>query len=644
MIPNQADNIMFGSHEVQKVFLGNELVWERNKQQYDETKIAVVLLDENMQKTSNIQYVDTLAEASQILASSPDDMFHIEAGTQSSVVPYWNSYFNEDNIYSVKIPEGVKKISKYAFNGCGGLTKVQLPETLEEIEESQSSRFEGAFSYCTSLRNINIPVKMKSIPKNFLSYCTALTDIEIPDSCLEISYHAFRNCTALTSIEIPDSCLEIYPAAFYNCTSLASVDFGNGIKKIGGNSSNDTGAFEDCTSITSVTIPSSINEIGYGTFKGCTSLNSVTIQEGVSKIDGLAFYNCTSLKNLTLSTGITEIGNLAFALCTSLQNVIIPDGVISIGTGTFYGCSSLKSIYLPSSVRNLGATAPAFAIFQDCYSLSAIIIPENVSEIGAEAFRGCTKLKQIKVKNTRYSLMRDPWGAPNFISTAQYDDLREKGEPIPKGKTIVNWDGAGDEDELADKILIKELNADGTVKRYNTVKSTGYLKDFLQENPDKLYAVDIGALCIGKEDSPTYATITAESFSGITNLKGLYIPDTFRTIEEDAFSGCTNLDYVQIGGQKERISGEPWGADSSTTEFYYSANLVNLDGETLMAADDIYPYLAVKTQQTNATYETGLSGILKVSAESGIPVEKTLYIISENNAFSLKLGDKELTL
>ena len=244
----------------------------------------------------------------------------------------------------------------------------------------------------------------------------------------------------------------------------------------------------------------------------------------------------------------------------------------------------------------------------------------------------------------RKSLSGDPWGAPNFISTDDADRRAEQGLPLPAGKHILDWDGAGDEDELADKILLKELNIDGTVKKYNTVKSTGYLKDFLQENPDKLYAVDIGALCIGKEDSPTYATITAESFSGITNLKELYIPDTFRTIEADAFTGCTNLDYVQIGGQKGRISGEPWGADSSTTEFYYSANLVNLDGATLMAADDIYPYLAVKTQQTNATYETGLSGILKVSDESGIPVEKTLYIISENNAFSLKLGDKELTI
>lgn len=655
-------------------------------------KIAVILLDENMQKTSNIQYVDTLAEVSQILAGSPDNMFHIEAGTQSSVVPYWSFYFtNTDNIYSVKIPEGVKKISKFAFDGCDGLTKVQLPESLEEIEDSGDyAYFMGAFSRCTSLQDINIPMKLKAIPVN-----------------------AFAYCTALTSIKIPDSQIEIYQTAFYNCTNLASVDFGNSIKKIGATSGVVHGAFENCTSLTSVIIPSSVSEIGIQTFQGCTNLNSATIQEGVSKIGALAFRSCTSLKYLTLSTGIVEIGTSAFSDCQSLQNVeipdsvlsigdssfsycsslktiklsenitkigngtfsfcqslksisfpsgitelgagafsgcsslkdiIIPDGVISIGDGAFHGCSSLISIKLPSSIRTLGnSKSSGLGIFRDCTALPTISIPENVSEINPDAFAGCTFLKQIGVQNKRYSLGKDPWGAPNFISTATADSLAEQGKPIPDGKYVADWQGAGSSDDLAEKILIKELNADGTVKRYNTVKSTGYLKEFLQESPDKLYAVDIGALCIGKEGSPTYATITAESFSGITNLKELYIPDTFRTIEADAFTGCTNLDYVQIGGQKGRISGEPWGADSST-DFYYSANLVNLDGATLMAADDIYPYLAVKTQQTNTTYETGLYGVLKVSTESEIPVEKTLYIISETNAFSLKLGDKELKI
>lgn len=661
---------------------------------YDETKIAVVLLDENMQKTSNIQYVDTLAEASQILAGSPDDMFHIEAGTQSSVVPYWSFYFSADNIYSVKIPEGVKKLSGHAFSGCGGLTKVQLPESLEEIEDS-AAYYSGVFSRCTSLQEINIPLKLKAIPEN-----------------------AFAYCTALTSIKIPDSKIEIYPAAFYNCTNLTSVDFGNGIKKIGATSGNAHGAFENCTSLTSVIIPSSVSEIGIWTFRGCTNLNSATIQEGVSKIGAMAFSGCTSLKYLILSTGIveidvsafsncqslqnveipdsvlsigdgsfksclslktiklsenitkienetfslcqslksisfpsgiTEIGAGAFRECSSLKDIIIPDGAISIGAdafagGAFQGCSSLVSIKLPSSIRILGDSKNSgYGIFRDCSALPTISIPENVSEISPDAFAGCTFLEQIGVQNKRYSLGKDPWGAPNFISTAAADSLAEQGKSIPDGKHVVDWQGAGNSDDLAEKILLKELNADGTVKRYNTVKSTGYLKDFLQENPDKLYAVDIGALCIGKEGSPTYATITAESFSGITNLKELYIPDTFRTIEADAFTGCTNLDYVQIGGQKGRISGEPWGADSST-DFYYSANLVNLDGATLMAADDIYPYLAVKTQQTNTVFDTGLYGVLKVSAESEIPVEKTLYIISETNAFSLKLGDKELTL
>lgn len=35
MIVNQADNILLGSTEIQKVFLGTELIWERNRIEYE---------------------------------------------------------------------------------------------------------------------------------------------------------------------------------------------------------------------------------------------------------------------------------------------------------------------------------------------------------------------------------------------------------------------------------------------------------------------------------------------------------------------------------------------------------------------------------------------------------------------------------
>lgn len=51
--------------------------------------------------------------------------------------------------------------------------------------------------------------------------CTGLTSIEIPDSVTKIGHGAFGTCIGLTSIEIPNSVTEIGSWAFFN-SSFAS--------------------------------------------------------------------------------------------------------------------------------------------------------------------------------------------------------------------------------------------------------------------------------------------------------------------------------------------------------------------------------------------------------------------------------------
>ncbi|MDE6706516.1 MAG: hypothetical protein K2K06_00535, partial [Oscillospiraceae bacterium] len=68
MILNQASNIMLGNQEVQKVYLGSQLVWERKKAP-DITKIAIIKLDNNYQETSDIQYFDTILDTKNALDS-----------------------------------------------------------------------------------------------------------------------------------------------------------------------------------------------------------------------------------------------------------------------------------------------------------------------------------------------------------------------------------------------------------------------------------------------------------------------------------------------------------------------------------------------------------------------------------------------
>ena len=58
--------------------------------------------------------------------------------------------------------------------------------------------------------------------------CTGLTSVDIPDSVTSIGYCAFKGCTGLTSITIPDSVTKIDFGAFEGCTGLkeATVPIG----------------------------------------------------------------------------------------------------------------------------------------------------------------------------------------------------------------------------------------------------------------------------------------------------------------------------------------------------------------------------------------------------------------------------------
>ena len=160
---------------------------------------------------------------------------------------------------SVSIPNTVKEIDEYAFDGCKNIKNIQLPNSVTSIGNS-------AFHNCRSLTSITIPNSVTSIGFGAFSYCTSLTDITIPDSVTSIGNSAFHNCRSLTSITIPNNVTNIGHTIFYECTSL-----------------------------TDITIPKSVTSIGKWAFYNCTSLTNITIPNSVTSIDSRAFENCENL-------------------------------------------------------------------------------------------------------------------------------------------------------------------------------------------------------------------------------------------------------------------------------------------------------------------------------------------------------------
>ena len=82
---------------------------------------------------------------------------------------------------------------------------------------------DSAFDGCTGLTSVNIPNGITSIEDQSFINCSGLTSVTIPNSVTSIGWGAFSGCSGLTSVTIPNSVTSIGEDAFYKCSGLQNV-------------------------------------------------------------------------------------------------------------------------------------------------------------------------------------------------------------------------------------------------------------------------------------------------------------------------------------------------------------------------------------------------------------------------------------
>lgn len=118
-------------------------------------------------------------------------------------------------ITSFVIPDGVKKISAYAFTSCS-VTSIESPSSVTTIGEY-------AFAYCPKLNLVNILGNVTIINTGTFGECKALTTINLPNSVTGIGHNAFYGCSSLTEITIPANVTQMGHTVFSGCTKLKTV-------------------------------------------------------------------------------------------------------------------------------------------------------------------------------------------------------------------------------------------------------------------------------------------------------------------------------------------------------------------------------------------------------------------------------------
>ena len=132
------------------------------------------------------------------------------------------------SINKVVIGGGVTSIGKHAFTNCSQLSTVELPQNgaLETINEIAFGRIDSSSEVGAGITEITIPESVKTIEMYAFNGCTKLATVTFaPNSQLEtIHSDAFRD-TAISEISIPASVKTINWDVFKGCSNLTKVIF-----------------------------------------------------------------------------------------------------------------------------------------------------------------------------------------------------------------------------------------------------------------------------------------------------------------------------------------------------------------------------------------------------------------------------------
>lgn len=437
------------------------------------------------------------------------------------------------------VPDGVKRISDFAFHGCAFLRTLTISDSVEYISENVF----GSITYNT---------QGNSMDEKFLS--NRITDINVTENNKSFSsldgvlfnkdktvLIAFPQKKLERNYEVPNTVTTIGKYAFIWNTNLDYVVLPDSVKSV------EDYAFLYCYGLERMTVSKNINNIGlnaFGTLDVCYS----EYMEHRDRYD--LFYGGSALQWAKLVKGKNDALRGFYTLhcskASKLDNfrLSVSDNK-TITIYDYYGDAS--DIVIPSKVEDYKITW-VYGLGSAAKTAKKITIGSNVERLGSNVKRFdsifilFTKLESINVSKSN-----------KYLSSSKgvlFNKKKTKLITFPNAKKCSNYKIPASVKEIAENAFyncrgLKAITVDKKNKYFSASKGVLFnkkktvLKIYPAGNKNKSYTVP-----------KTVKTIDNYAFSNCKYLQTIKFSKKVTSIEPFSFNNCKKIKHVYYSGSK----------------------------------------------------------------------------------------------
>ncbi|WP_448915237.1 leucine-rich repeat protein, partial [Eubacterium ramulus] len=237
--------------------------------------------------------------------------YNIEFGWEESIPA--RAFYNCTDIESVVIPNGIKRVGRFAFEYASGIKRITIPESVTDIDVGAlrgisvktAGPLGGGYDYEFGWKNF--------IPDYAFDYCDKLNSIYIPQGITYMKKNSNKNLLFF-NVDINNEMYSSVDGVLFNKEKTRLIAYPSG----------RTGAY---------TIPNGVISVDNGAFWNSGNLSSIYIPEEVVDMGRYPFWSCTKLKSLYI--------------CSPQ---IVQDFSNPFNGSKYYGDTS---IILPSTITNI---------------------------------------------------------------------------------------------------------------------------------------------------------------------------------------------------------------------------------------------------------------------------------------------------